>query len=121
MTVPTYTFEMIGSRRTRISIDNPEQELIFRATGSDDYNVIIQQVEASLSSFVVLNSSFLGVVTPVIQCYEIAHEGNGIWSGSAKYGKRQSDLKAAGDEAAAKIAALDGLRAANSGDMKRAG
>jgi hypothetical protein len=90
-TTPVFTIELAGSRRTNISMDAPSQELTFTATGSDDEPTIRALVEAALTPTIVLSSALFpnSVITLVIQSYEVEQVGNGIWNGSAKYGRRQ--------------------------------
>jgi hypothetical protein len=88
MVLPLITVEVVGSRKCNISIDNPSQELLFMAMGSDDEPTIRAQIELDLTAAIQVSSAFFGTRTLVIQSYECTHQGNGVWEGKAMYGRR---------------------------------
>ena len=91
-TSPQITVELVGSRRTKVSIEDPQQELLYIVSGSTDAPTIQAQLEAVLSNTVTITSLlFPGDVgyTAVFQNYEIEDQGNGIWKATVHYGKRQ--------------------------------
>ena len=80
--------EDVASRATHISVEGPTQELKFTTSGSDDEPTTRAAVEAALSPTIVITSAFFGTLTLIIQEYDVTPQGNGIWLGTAKYGRR---------------------------------
>jgi hypothetical protein len=89
MVLPLATIEIIGSRECNLSVDDPWQDLLFTATGSDDEAVIRWQIEQDLTPVIQVQSAFFGTRTLVIQSYRVEHKGNQVWEGKAHYGRRQ--------------------------------
>jgi hypothetical protein len=83
------TVEIVGSRETSVSVDDPQQDLVFIVDGTDDELLACQQVENDLTPTVSLVSAFFGTLTLCCQSYKITHRGNGVWDGSAHYGRRK--------------------------------
>jgi hypothetical protein len=82
------TIEIVGSQSTKMNVDAPTQDLLFIATGSDDMQTVLAQVETDLTQTITVDSFFFGTFTLVLQEYEVKHRGNGTWDGTAKYGRR---------------------------------
>lgn len=89
MPLPTSVVEIVGSRDTQISIDDPRQELLFTVTGPTDEPTVRGLVEGALSATLSISSAFFGTLTLVIQGYKVKERASGIWDGSAQYGRRQ--------------------------------
>lgn len=80
--------ELVASRRTTVSIDNPSVDLVYKVLRTEDDAAVRVVVEQTIPFLYNLTSS-LGVQQLVFQSYEIDHRGNGIWNAVAKYGKKE--------------------------------
>lgn len=85
--MPVTVIEIVGSRSTEVSVDAPSQELLFKATGSDNEPEVRQAVEAELPGVINITSAFFGTIPIVIQSYKVDHLGSGTWDGRATYGR----------------------------------
>ena len=82
--------EIVCSRKANISLENPSIELMFRVFQDSDDAAVRALLEAELPPTYSITSAFFGTITLVIQSYELdERDGNGIWTGSATYGRRQ--------------------------------
>lgn len=80
--------EKVGSRRGRVSFDNPEIELLYAVKGSEDEAEIRLKVEQTIPFLYNLVSN-LGVQQLVFQEYSHDHRGGGLWDVAAKYGRKE--------------------------------
>src|SRR4029077_1410940 len=89
MPAATATVEIVGSRKTDVSVDDPRMEVLFMAMGTDNDLLIRAQVEAALSPVITIYSAFFGARNMIIQSYSVEHRGNGVWDGVAHYGRQK--------------------------------
>lgn len=84
--------EVVGSRATTVSIDNPSKEVLFLVTGYFNEEVVRAYVEHELPPFIMMPSAlFRQPRKLVLQNYTIRQRevGGPYWDGTAMYGRRQ--------------------------------
>lgn len=90
--------EAVGSRRGRVSIDNPEIELLYKVKQTEDDAFVRLMVESTIPFLYNLTTS-LGVQVLQFQDYTHDHLGNGIWDVAARYGKKEQKSSSQPDPA----------------------